>query len=70
MINFCGNLNAILFVNTSLTFQELVRFVPNKQQIHSKLKLISKIDDLQQYIPADQLEERYGGECFNLTSYW
>ncbi|CAD8087545.1 unnamed protein product [Paramecium sonneborni] len=70
MINFCGNLNNLLIVNSKLNFQQILNFIPNKNQVHSKIKLINNLDDLQQYILKEQLEEKYHGECQNVTKFW
>ncbi|CAD8067041.1 unnamed protein product [Paramecium primaurelia] len=70
MINFCGNLNNLLIVNSKLNFQQILNYIPNKTQIHSKIKLLNNLDDLQQYILKEQLEEKYNGECSNVKIYW
>ncbi|CAK86115.1 unnamed protein product (macronuclear) [Paramecium tetraurelia] len=70
MINFCGNLNNLLIVNSQLNFQQILNYIPNKTQIHSKIKLINNLDDLQQYILKEQLEEKYNGECSNVNNFW
>ncbi|CAD8184919.1 unnamed protein product [Paramecium pentaurelia] len=70
MINFCGNLNNLLIVNSKLNFQQILNYLPNRNQIHSKIKLINNINDLQQYILREQLEEKFNGECQNVTTFW
>ncbi|CAD8151447.1 unnamed protein product [Paramecium octaurelia] len=70
MINFCGNLNNLLIVNSKLNFSQILNYLPNRNQIHSKIKLINNLDDLQQYISKEYLEEKYNGECSNVTTFW
>ncbi|KAM3139745.1 hypothetical protein pb186bvf_008203 [Paramecium bursaria] len=70
-LNFCGNLNKILIINSPIDIQKIVtQFYEKFKYLKAKVKIIDDQADLLMYIPKDQLEQKYGGDKADLTIFW